>query len=140
MKHPDSNRTAYQRLASSLYPVLIPQAGQSLLATKSHWLIMPDGMLNYLPFEALLTSVSGSEQATGFHELPYLLHEHTIQYAYSATWLQHHKRTVSRPIQYLGVAPAYQLDALSQLENLIAFRAFRANPSPLTGNLREVEQ
>lgn len=46
-------------------------------------LIIPDGILGLLPFEILLKHEEGSH----FGELPYLLKDHNVQYAYSAQLL-----------------------------------------------------
>ncbi|MCY7327100.1 MAG: CHAT domain-containing protein, partial [Saprospiraceae bacterium] len=54
-----------------------------LLSTIKSLIIIPDGRLCYLPFEALLTAAHTGNFATA----PYLLRSHTVQYAWSATLL-----------------------------------------------------
>jgi CHAT domain-containing protein len=46
-------------------------------------IIVPDGVLGLIPFEALLSGVP--KRLNNFGTYPYLLNDHTISYAYSAT-------------------------------------------------------
>jgi len=46
-------------------------------------ILIPDGILNYLPFEALLTE-KADKRTIHFHDLPYLIYKNTFNYAYSA--------------------------------------------------------
>lgn len=51
-----------------------------------HYILLPDGMFNYLPFDALLT---GPGYRNDFKEWPYLFKQATLSQAYSlATWVQ----------------------------------------------------
>lgn len=59
---------------------LLPPA---VLASCRALVIVPDGQLSYLPFEALLTAAHGG----GFGSAPYLLRSHTVRYAWSAALL-----------------------------------------------------
>lgn len=76
---------------------------------KEELIIIPDGLLNYTPFEALTTTLTPQNQATGFHLLNYALHQYTISYAYSATsyYFQQFKHTNRKNLQILGFAPSY---------------------------------
>lgn len=87
--------------AFMLYQKLIPQHRSSQL------LLIPDGLLNYLPFEALTTKLS--PHAKGYHQLHYALHQHTISYAYSATsyFYQQYKHSNKKELKILGFAPSY---------------------------------
>lgn len=71
---------AYFEAAFFLGKKLLPP---ELLAQTRALIIVPDGQLCYLPFEALLTQPhSGS-----FGSAPFLIRSHTVQYAWSATLL-----------------------------------------------------
>jgi CHAT domain-containing protein/tetratricopeptide (TPR) repeat protein len=74
----------YFKLAYLLFQKLIPQKFHTDLEGFDHLLIIPDGMLSSVPFEALITkSYSGSN----FAEAPYLLHNFPIAYSWSLkTW------------------------------------------------------
>ncbi len=101
-------REAYVEAAYRLYEKLVAPVKNKL--TKELALI-PDGILGYLPFEALLTS----RPAKGyrFQSHPYLLHDHQVSYCYSATLLrnmrekQHGK---SPEKDFLAFAPYYDGD------------------------------
>ncbi|MEA2691118.1 MAG: hypothetical protein QOJ16_505, partial [Acidobacteriota bacterium] len=72
--------------ATELYQILIAPAASHLVG-KHHLLIAPDGALNLLPFEVLLTNpsaIDGNRPASG---LPFLLLRHTITYVPSASVL-----------------------------------------------------
>ncbi len=91
----------FDQAAFMLYQTLIPP-----LCTKE-LLIIPDGQLNYIPFETLTTRFSPN--ANGYHQLKYALHQHIISYAYSATsyYYQQYKHTNQKNCQVLGFAPSY---------------------------------
>lgn len=70
-------------------------------------LIIPDGVLGYLSFEALLRAPVS--QPGRFHQYPYLIKQHQIYYAHSATVLQELKeRKQDRsPSKMLAIAPTF---------------------------------
>ena len=49
-------------------------------------IIIPDGILATIPFEALLTDIPENDKID-YRNLPYLIREYPIDYAYSATLL-----------------------------------------------------
>lgn len=51
-------------------------------------LIIPSGLLHYLPFETLLTHQLSKTETRRFHKLPYLLNKYSISYAPSAGYLE----------------------------------------------------
>jgi CHAT domain-containing protein/tetratricopeptide (TPR) repeat protein len=76
----------YVELASGLYETLLgPAAG--VLAAKRELLIAPDGPLYLLPFEALLAGGPARSRGRSLPELPYLLRDHAVSYAPSASAL-----------------------------------------------------
>jgi CHAT domain-containing protein/tetratricopeptide (TPR) repeat protein len=100
---------AYRLAALKLYQALIAPA-QKELAGKRHLLIAPDGILSYLPFDALLTR-QGQDGTVG---LPYLLYDFSISYIPSASVLS--SLSLQRPsvaasgetaLRFLGIAPEY---------------------------------
>ena len=54
------------------------------IASKQNIIIVPDGKLNFLPFEALVTQAS-AQGSNKFSEQQYLIKNHQISYQYSAT-------------------------------------------------------
>lgn len=89
--------------AYALYQKIIPSIKQSNL------LIIPDGKLNYLPFEALTTSITIPQHTYGYHQLKYLLYQKVISYAYSVTsyYYQQFKHKNKTNASILGFAPFY---------------------------------
>ena len=85
----------YQRLFAPINEHLDP--GQQLL-------IIPNGALNFLPFEALLTSQENSCQ---FSTYPYLIHDFEIAYAYSATLYRDLLQREQQPGAFMGFAPRF---------------------------------
>lgn len=71
----------YSSLGVSLYQKLIqPLNGHSLPGSL---IIIPDGILGFLPFDALLTKAPAAPCI--FKKYPYLVRQHIISYSYSAT-------------------------------------------------------
>ncbi|MFK8057138.1 MAG: CHAT domain-containing protein [Saprospiraceae bacterium] len=102
-----NSKAVYQQFctkAAALYSQLIP-AGTQL---PSSLILMPDGVLNLIPFEILLTNelVAGSDVDYGL--LPYLLKESAIRYAYSPSLLVNQQDSpTGGKDEVLAFAPAY---------------------------------
>jgi tetratricopeptide (TPR) repeat protein len=64
-----------------LYEVLIKPI-EKHIAAKKHLVIIPQGLLYYLPFEALLTETTQTEE---YHKLPYLVRQFNVSYHYTAS-------------------------------------------------------
>jgi CHAT domain-containing protein len=78
----------YCQSATNLYGLLISPL--SAFIRDKQVVIVPDGVLHYIPFESLLTSgVSVSD--IHFHDLPYFLLENPVRYSYSAELLKSNK-------------------------------------------------
>jgi CHAT domain-containing protein/Tfp pilus assembly protein PilF len=96
---------AHVRCAHRLYQMLLaPVEGR--LAGKD-LVIVPDGPLSTVPFEALLKREASPD--TDPRELPYLLRDHAVSYAYSATLLVQglrHRRE-SPPDELVAFAPVF---------------------------------
>jgi CHAT domain-containing protein/Tfp pilus assembly protein PilF len=114
-------QSAHRLYQALLGPVESRSKGKDLI-------IVPDGLLNVVPFEALLErEVSPRSDSSG--PLPYVLRDHTVSYAYSATVLvQGLQRNMERPLdEFVGFAPGF------------AERAGRDQaPRPLPASQREV--
>ncbi|HSD26216.1 MAG TPA: CHAT domain-containing protein [Vicinamibacteria bacterium] len=97
---------AYARSAEWLYRALLAPV-ESRLAGKD-LVIVPDGPLHAVPFEALLERETGSRPGgAGF--LPHVLRDHAVSYAYSATvLLQSRGRRKEGPgDEFVGFAPGF---------------------------------
>ncbi len=82
----------YVQKASELYRLLVAPAGD-VLRRKGRLLIVPDGPLHLLPFEALLTVASPGRSAA---DLPYLLQSHVVSYVPSVSVLAQVRATQER--------------------------------------------
>ncbi len=93
----------YIESASQLYDRLIQPFNKYL---SSKLIIIPDAVLGNLSFESLLSFTPSDP--TNFKTYPFLIKQHSIQYAYSATtWLQskYQQYTVETKNQLLAFAP-----------------------------------
>jgi CHAT domain-containing protein/Tfp pilus assembly protein PilF len=71
----------------SLYKQLL-QPAESFLSKKSKLVIIPDGILNILPFEILLTDNKGIDPAASISNLPFLIKKYPVSYGQSAAVLR----------------------------------------------------
>jgi CHAT domain-containing protein len=97
-------------------------------------IIIPDGKLNYIAFDALITELPDTSTNINFKQLKYLIKSNTINYSYSANLLfifNDSKATVSNSI--LAFAPEYQIT------DSIDFNNQRMALMPLEGIKEEVE-
>jgi len=100
----------YQKYAYAVHQRLIAPFSN----LRKHLMIVPDGALNYLPFEVLLRQMPSSNEA--FAAYPYLIHDHIISYNYSSTLAaQMEELQVKRPLQVLAVAPSFEGGLLQPL-------------------------
>lgn len=102
----------YCEAAYSLYTVFIQPVEEKLEGKKL--LIIPDGELGYIPFEALLTRMPDME-TMDYRNLPYLVYKYLTNYAYSATLFFSDKKEGKRADkQVLAFAPTYEnMDEIS---------------------------
>ncbi len=86
--NPDqANNEFFTQGGYSLYRQLL-QPAEPYLTKKSNLVIIPDGILNYLPFEVLLTEAKGIGPGTSFSGLPFLVKKYPVSYGQSASVLR----------------------------------------------------
>ncbi len=106
-----SSRRQYIELAQELTQILIHPI-RSYLDNTKHLYLIPDNHLYYIPFEALFDALVVPSLASTYPELPYLLHQYTISYHYSATLLielMQRKRPMNTFLNSLTIfAPIYR--------------------------------
>jgi CHAT domain-containing protein/Tfp pilus assembly protein PilF/uncharacterized protein YaaR (DUF327 family) len=71
----------------TLYNELIKPA-EPFLSKKSRLVIIPDGVLNYLPFEVLLTENKKLVAEASFADMPFLVKKYPVSYVQSASVLK----------------------------------------------------
>ena len=119
-------KQAYLSSANQLYKYLLPWSLDFEGIDKL--IIIPDGILGYLPFDALLSNRTD----TTFKALPYLIRKYEINYSYSATLLQEMSTRKNRPSKtFLGFAPTFQQELIPSTKTRLA---------PLNLNKKEVAE
>ncbi len=104
---PKLNYINYLSSAWELYSRLIEPV-ESLLTDKKKLYIIPDYILSYLPYEALLSEEQPHRFDGDFSHLPYLIEKYEISYHYSALLLKESllHRNNNSLMSYAGFAPA----------------------------------
>jgi CHAT domain-containing protein len=119
----------YKKLVAPVQPWLLEQV-----------IVVPDGPLGYVPFDALLTDTP-PQDSNDFKSYPYLLNKHQFSYTYSATLLKEmcdikHHRTPTK--KFAAFAPFYTGDT-SLLANMYAYNdLMRKDLQPLAYSGSEV--
>jgi len=86
--NPDqTNNEFFTQGGYSLYQKLL-QPAEPYLTEKSKLIIIPDGILNYLPFEILLTDNKGIGPNASYSKLPFLIKKYPVSYGQSASVLK----------------------------------------------------
>jgi len=117
--------------AYNLYTKLIEPFSEQIQNKKIT--IIPDGKLNYLPFDALLTEMPDTSEVIKFNLLPYLIKRNSINYAYSANLLYKFNNPQRKAKnRLLAFAPKYNADT-------VLFENERLILTQLPGVQREVD-
>ena len=86
----------YVHWAYPIYKTLVePVVNQLKNSTIKNLVIVPEGLLGYVPFEALLTK-EVDENKEDYTALPYLVNDYTISYGYSATLLLDQRNKIKK--------------------------------------------
>lgn len=121
--------TNYITYANELYKLLI----EPVLPLPKRLIIVPDGGLSYIPFDALLSEIPA--QPAAFKTHAYLLRTYSISYCYSATLLQEMQAKQHNPNNtFLAFAPQFGDGYQAEV------RGKRYNLSPLMHNTPEVQR
>jgi CHAT domain-containing protein/tetratricopeptide (TPR) repeat protein len=100
------DRSEYLKHASDLYKMIV-QPVEKFLRGKQ-LIVIPDGELYYIPFEALLTAPQSSKTFSKYSSLPFLIKTHTVSYAYSASLFMERRETPSQTEKsFVGFAPVF---------------------------------
>jgi len=97
----NDNISGYNHYGNSLYKMLKLPTN----STYKNLIIVPDGILNFLPFEALITKESTT---TNFAQMFYLLNAFKIAYNNSATFYLEGKPVSSEKKTVLGIFPVFE--------------------------------
>lgn len=100
----------YARAAHRLYQKLVAPVAADI-PVGDQIILVPDGLLTYIPFEALLTELPA--ELMDWHRYKYWVLQHDISYCYSATLLREMREREHRAEPehlFLGMAPTYAGD------------------------------
>lgn len=101
LNEPSTTAEKYSTAGKSLFDVLI---GSQTKKLSTNWVVLPDGVLNSLPFEALVSDAKG----TSFKKLNYLVRDYVIHYAPSAFFFAHEGMGEKAEKSFLGMAPVFK--------------------------------
>jgi len=127
-----TSKADYLQGTTRLYQILIKPL-EFQISNKRRWIIIPEGDLYQIPFEALLSE--NVKDDADYRTLPYLIEQHEISYHYSATLWLNSKRESSagRPSKtFAGFAPVFSKDVKNGsllTEELTAFSVARPDAS-----------
>jgi CHAT domain-containing protein/Tfp pilus assembly protein PilF len=105
----------YISSALSLYKILIRPIEKKISNSKN-LIIIPDGILYYLPFEAMLSEkvdVNVNEDIN-FSEFPYLVKKFNTSYLFSASFLKEETKRPDDNYSFVGFAPVFAGDNSQQ--------------------------
>jgi CHAT domain-containing protein len=114
------NITGYNHRGNSVYKTL-------KLPTKSIYknlIIIPDGILNFLPFEALITKETTT---TNFAQMHYLLNDFRIAYNNSATFYLNAKPLSTKQQTVLGIFPVFEKTAYELTFSKTEMQSIKSN-------------
>ena len=120
--HRDSIKHAWENFTSKahdIYRTLLEDSFNHFSGNEiQNLIIVPEGILGYIPFEILLKNKSESEEIN-YAKLDYLLNDYTISYAFSGTMLLNQIKSdvVGKTIRYGGFAPVFGSQKLSLATN-----------------------
>ena len=100
---------SYITSASSLYNILIEPIVEKIPNAKN-LIIIPDGILYYLPFEALIAEKVNINDLS-FSELPYLINLFNISYLSSTAFQQEENKKLETQNSFAGFAPVFADDS-----------------------------
>lgn len=96
----------FQQQCHALHELLLaPALGQAAMQAEQKLIIVPFGLLHYLPFELLHEQ---TEAGLAFKESPFLIKKYPVTYALSASlWAQERKEVSTPRDGFKGFAPQY---------------------------------
>ncbi len=132
------NIQKFNEVAHQLYDSLVRPVGE--IDAFKKLVIIPDGILNYLPFEILVKH----DQGDNFKDLAYLIKDHQIVYQHSTNvWHENAvKPTPAEDLDLLAFAPDFnsvQPDDQEEYQLIASRDKVRGNLTPLVGTLKELE-
>lgn len=138
-----SSFTEFCWQSKELYNYLIKPFVEEI--SNDHLLIVPEGLLSYLPFETLIRQVPSEIPNNYYRDLSYLLYDYAVSYSYSSTLFQQvYAETQAKGKKKLAAfAPEYTMNTAFQLsddDHIITRQKYRKNLYPIPGVLEEIDE
>ena len=137
MSNLKENSHVFANLGYDIYKTLL--LDNSLVVTSQNLIVVPDDVLGYLSFDALVYEMPKTD-FTGYRTLNYLIRKHAISYGYSATLLfkDYEKRNDRKRL--LAMAPSYESLLNANVPGMPNVRDLSKYLNPLKHTRQEVEQ
>ncbi|MCP4440421.1 MAG: CHAT domain-containing protein [Aureispira sp.] len=103
--------------SSSFYQRFIGSFLDEIPKDINQLVIIPDGLLNYIPFEVLITSTPSNLSTPDYKSLDFLIEHFDLYYSYSSTLLleNNYRQKNSHNGKCIGFAPTYENSSNSDL-------------------------
>lgn len=136
-----SSYTQFCWNSKNLYDLLIEPVKNYIKG--ENLVIIPEGILSFLPFETLIKEIPDSLTTGYYKDLDYLLYDFNISYTYSSTLFSELEKKSSRKKikKLLAFAPEYSADPLFSVNNKMPVtrqNKYRKNLYPIPGVIEEV--
>lgn len=143
VKTPEKAQKQFNESALFLYDFLLKNTLNQLDENIKQLVLIPDGILGYLPFEVLLTEAPAAGQS--YKNYDYLFKKYHLAYTYSATLLQEQQQIQQDlpPHLFAGFAPDYkdfQNENEDSYDNAPIAALVRSGMLPLPGAVKEVSE
>jgi len=98
----------YLKYSNYLYKTIIQPVREKITSAEKI-IIIPDGILHYIPFEALVAENQNTDQGLDFTKLDYLINDYAISYHYSSSLLAGTltKQQKFKAANFIGFAPVF---------------------------------
>lgn len=130
---------SYNLTANRLYQTVLANNLKGFSKNIQQLIIIPDGTLNYIPFE-ILTNKIVKTASQDFSKMPYLLYDFQIQYGYSATLLKENKKRQNQlktNAKCLAFAPPYENN--QSMAQRGTMKTLRSGTLQLQGTGKEIQ-
>jgi CHAT domain-containing protein/tetratricopeptide (TPR) repeat protein len=132
--------TEFCRNSKEIYDVLIKPV--NLYLRNDNLIIVPDGILSFLPFETLIDELPQFDSSIYYKNLNYMINKYNISYSYSSTiYSQTYELNNNRNTEkLLAFAPEYESNTAFDVSNqkIVTRQKYRKNLYPIPGVIDEV--
>jgi CHAT domain-containing protein/tetratricopeptide (TPR) repeat protein len=109
LKVKKTSEQLFINFSSNAYSVFEKYVSKAIPENTKELIIIPDGLLNYIPFDVLL-SEKAAAASFSYKNLAYLLHKYSVHYHYSASLMLYDIKKTDSNGRLLAMAPTYQFN------------------------------